>query len=182
MPVGALPADSTQRCWIRYTSGIFEHELMVRFADSAVPGDYEEAMADIATAMRGAMHVGDAILGFQYAPNGSNIRVPFDGPTGNGLVTITDYVPTQLKYTQNASLTGKSADGHKVRWTFFTVIYNFDDDYRLAGAEQPTGLSGIQAQIVEAKSLGACTISGDQFFLNAYWNWSQNAHFQRKQR
>lgn len=179
MPLGPLPADTTARVQVLYTSGEFNHTAELRLADTPSTGDAEALAQDLADLMEPIMATGDSAFEARLIPQGTNIytAIALTPVTGTGTATGT----TDVREAAFVSFTGRSNDGRRVGLTLFTQIVGGTTTFR-------TPYSGANAifqavlDFLGAQTPVITTISGEESHWHQYVNFGINSHYQRKQR
>jgi len=170
-----LPADSTPRVLIRYTSGGTPHVSEMRFATTVVPADVLENVNSIIEKMLPCMDATDAVFGADYIAEGTNISYPLEGALV-GVGTNTGGSLTDKAKSAFISRTGKTINGRQVRITFFSIHLNALTETRYP----ETGLPANFAEWFGEVAINDLVAIDD---VNPAWkgyaNIGWNAHFQR---
>ena len=179
MPLTPLPASNTPRVLIGYTSGGLRHHADYRVASGTTKAAVLASITGLISAIAAVLPTGDAVDEALFIPAGTNISQTMAITPVNGSVTVATI--DDVDRSRFFSMTGRSDDGRRVRFTVFTPIIADAWGYRQARSEADAGLNAVANALI-ALSPGALTISGDGPSWKAYFNYGQNAAFQRSQR
>jgi hypothetical protein len=172
MPLPPLPANNTDRAWLKYTSMGIEHELCFR-APAATPQADVIAMAvDLATYLKTLMLPTDAFIGLRHADSGSNLSFPLAWTNIVGTLAVTPELQDEVKFI---SITGRSLGGYRCRMTFFTPVVNDTQAWRIASSAGFVGAA-------DALEPSAVAVDGNPVIWNQYINTGYNAYWQRERR
>lgn len=180
-----LPENNTARLFVDYTSGAFDHTLLLRFGPTTAPLDAVAVAQDICTALAPFMNSNDSFFGARWSANGSNIALPVAWTPVAG--TSTGAAFSEDPEAAFVSVVGRSFGGRRVRWDFFTVIKvstTWPDDNRYAPGES-TNADDIQDAFEAATILPVdpvVAIDGMDVIVYEYVNIAKNGYWQRKQR
>jgi len=185
----ALPVNSTDRVWIRYTSVAVVHEIMFRLpavGSSAVMASTKaQALANVLAAR---MSSTDSFLSARRSPAGTVFSVPIAFTVVPGVMAQSTW-PQDPESTQLV-LTGRSfTDGTDVAWSFFTgqqtTGWPADNRYNPGdSAVIDTMRLNFDTWISTAAVPGeqVVTIGGSIPSINSYVNIRQNSYWQSAQR
>lgn len=172
-----LPESNTPRLFIEYTVFGQEHVSEVRLSDGSTSADAVAAYAVLAPLMADLLDDADSVSGARFAAQGTNISNPLPVAAEPGTQTTPpdpDHAPNFLSFT------GRSNDGRRVRFTFFTPLIDLSaTGYRAASV---SGATLLLKNAVEGATVDARTISGAVPVWNSYTNYGSNAYYQRKAR
>lgn len=172
-----LPDTNTPRLFIDYTVGGQEHTQIIRLKTSGTTVDATTAYAVLAPLIAAGLHTSDSVTGARFAANGSpfSFSLPVAAETGD--ITST---PDPDKEPNFVSTVGRSADGRRVRVTFFSQYVDIvADGYRVLS---PAGVFEAWKDGVQGATVDARTISGLAPIWQTYLNLGVNAYYQRKAR
>lgn len=188
MPLPPLPANSTARVWVEYTSVGVVHEVMFRLPDFASAADALAKATSLAAVLVTRMSNTDSILGARYSPGGSSFSVPLAITPTVGTLPQSTW-PQDPESTQLV-MTGRSfSDGRDVAWSFFTgqqtTSWPSDNRYN-PGDSAPIDTFRINfANWVNTAGTPAqqvVTIGQSIPSVNPYVNIRQNGYWQSAQR
>jgi len=179
-----LPENNTLRIWMDYSSGEEQHSLLMRFdGSSPAASGISDRLTAIANAVWDNMWDTDAIIGWRYSAPSSVISLPFDGPSGNGVVT--SGTPNPESNAGFLGLAARSVAGRQYHCNFFTqTVYSlavYRQDYAsLTSAQQDLhdAFNGIGIDV----GADLVAIDGEALVFKQYANFGQNAYWQRKSR
>lgn len=178
MPLTPLSPDNTPRVLIQYTSGGLPHTLDLRVAHGTTKAGALSDTNDVIAAMLPCMANSDSVTGALWIPEGSNVAQTMPvtvGAGSGGSVSASNEAKTVF-----ISATGRSDDGHKVRWTFFTLLEQDELVFRKLVSATASVFQALYAEI--SGNTFWRTISGESPAWHSYFNIGLNAHFQRSQR
>lgn len=177
MPLPPLPANNTDRYWLKYTSALLEHEMCFRLGDTTTQADGIAVATTLANALNDYLTPSDAFTALRYSPAGSDLSFPLSWTTiagaGPGTYELDDR-------TNFFSLVGRSAGGYRCRITFFTPYHSDTDGFRV-----PTSTAGAAAVLystVVGLSPTLRAVDGLGVVWNGYVNTGWNAYWQRELR
>lgn len=172
-----LPESNTARLFIEYTVFGQEHVSELRLSSGSTSADAVSAYAVLAPLMAALLHTSDAVTGARFAAEGSNISNPLPVASEAGDQTTlpdADHAPNFMSWT------GRSNDGRRVRFTFFTPLIDLSTTgYRQTSV---TGDTLALMNAVQGATVDARTISGAVPVWNSYTNYGSNAYYQRQAR
>lgn len=190
MALPPLPDNTTQRLWLQYTSAGVEHELMVRPAAAASPGQILTWAADIAQVLATRMFTVDSVTGARYSAAGTEFSTPIALTPVVGVINATGNIWGQDPESTMLSIPFRSgASGRKGRVSFFTGVATTSwpdnnryepgesapvDTFRINLVNVLTGISGA--------GVFATAIDGTSVIFKPYVNIRQNSYWQSKQR
>ena len=174
-----LPPNSTSRCWVKYSDGVNEHELMSRFDSNVLSvsdalqfsGDFFEAISDSLYLI--------TIIEARWAEEGSNISLPVTWPaepTYGDSTMPTVRAPLELRWV------GRDQNGKRTSFSVWGGDFSVPDNYRIisSGANLPN--LGV-IQINTASAAGAMlTISGLRPTMKNYVNVNYNSYWETEAR
>lgn len=172
-----LPDNNTPVLFLEYTSGGTNHTAEVRLPSTADPGSAAIAANALRTPLAATMLTADRIFGARYRAAGSLVSFPIAITATTG--TIAGTLDPDLK-PMFYSFTGRSADGRRVRFTWFTQYV----DPKVDGWRDATPGTAFTAVLtaLQGGSVDARTISGQLPIWNPYVNFGANGYWQRKTR
>lgn len=172
-----LPANNTDRLWVKYTSAGRAHELLFRF-DEGTGASSAAASVEVALpVLKSMMASNDAVTGARFSAAGSTVSFPVPITTGPGTGSAWTDPDTGANFY---SATGRSTDGRDVKYTVFTTLSNPDTlGYRY---NSPTGQWLDFLEVLDEMPANPVTISGLIPIMQSYVNWGYNAYWQRKLR
>lgn len=177
MPLPPLPANNTDRAWLKYTSLGIEHEMVLRFPASTPQADISTACGVIANALKAYILGTDSFLGVRHQDAGSIVSFPIAFTpvvgTGSGLDDGDDK-------PRFMSITGRSLAGYRVKLTMFTGQVTDASGFRqnrASGNYADVFLDAIDAMAVQPRA-----IDGNLVVWNQYANFGYNSYWQRKSR
>ena len=172
----ALPPSNTQRWFVDYQQGTYQHTLVVRGSPTATQETVDANVTTFLTAI-GTEFVESHIIGVRHAAVGSDVTLPVEsGLIGDSFGSG----PTTAYHSATAvSFTGRSENGHKWRVSVFGYK-NALGDYRLQASEATWVFNGIAA--LDAAFMSFVVIDGGQPIINAYANLGVNDHWLKKAR
>ncbi len=179
MTISPLPASNTERWFLDYTVGGFQHTMICRAASPQVADDVASAFNAVLTELTTYLAV-ITIVGFRKALVGSDITNPqsaagLESTYGTGAQGAI-YAPVQTTFV------GRSIDGRKARVGVFGAATLNDSSYRITAAENSEIASAIDQ--LGAFSAGGLFvgISGIRVLWHSYANIGLNDHFVRSMR
>lgn len=176
MPVlPPLAANNTNRMFIKYTSGGVQHEAVIRLMQSAAQDKATALFNALLPKLQAITFTTDSIIGARWQGFGSLFSFPMAVTGGAGTLAGTG---SKGQHPEFVSWTGRSGDGRRVRFTWFTQAMDVPaGDYRV---EQPgTAYTDIRA-ILADQLHQVVTISNQFPVWNTYLNYGVNSYFQRK--
>jgi len=174
-----LPDNNTNRLWLDYRGEFGEHTVQFRTATTT---DIFAFMDTIQLALDGASGMwSDTTLFYQWRFSGAGTNVSTVVRTialdGTALVPLGSPL-----YPRFWSVVGRSADGRRVRYSFFGSQFNLEGDYRLEPGDDAR-MDAIRGALAgEAAAGRLVSISGQQPLLATYLNVGYNAYWQRQRR
>lgn len=178
MPLGALPANNTDRLFVRMSGTAGQHDTVFRFADAVTQDNAIATARAVLTAWRPFVSSAISFISARWQVHGSHVSFPvvWGAPiVGTNATALTG--DTKPQFT---SVTGRSLDGRRCRITVFGWPGPTATDYRFT-----TGEIAELAPLLTALSAGPAeiaSISGQPVLWNAYLNVGRNAYYQRKAR
>lgn len=177
MALPPLPPESTPRMYVKYTSKLVEHEMVVRLDLGQTSADAVTRYNAAKTALLAQITTSDSLLGADFSAQGSNIRFPLPVTGGTGTQAYTPGTGDEPIYV---SVTGRSLDGRKTRLGMFAPAFKPSTyGYRI------TGLSGAGSALyalLTGTALAHRSISGGAVQWNNYLNIGLNDHWVGKER
>lgn len=186
----ALPANSTDRIWLGYTSLGVRHRAQFRVYNAAGPADFIPLADALAQAMSSFMILSDQVSSLTYQVSGGNISLPLPFTPVPGTNSNSSAQWTEDPESAFYGMVGRgNVTGHKWHLEFFTPLKassSWPLDNRYAAGENP-GIDawrlGMQNAIQgEDTTASCCTIAGEPITVYTYVNIAKNAYWQRKQR
>lgn len=185
----ALPINSTDRVWIKYTSVGVVHEIMFRLPTvGSTPAMATTKAQALATVLSQRMSNTDSFLSARRSAAGTIFSVPIPFTVVPGVMVQATW-PQDPESTQLV-LTGRSfADGTDVDWSFFTgqltPAWPADNRYNPGDAAviDTMRINFVTwVQTAGAPGEQVVTIGNSIPNVNAYVNIRQNAYWQTAQR
>jgi len=173
MPVTRLSPSNTARWWLDYTVNGDPHTIQMRLPSGGTDADAESVFTDILGLMDASAFYGWSVIGMRHAVAGSDVSLPatYGGPTSAGAGSSTDNEFRAHTY----SLTGRDAEGHKIKVTFFGAKLQANGDYRLGHGEN--SITDALIDYFVALDGKFVTINGLQPLWNNYVNTGFNDHW-----
>jgi len=170
-----LPPSNTDRLFVDYDFGGFDHTILCRFTAPNTQEDAQQSVHDLLTAITPSLYA-ITILGARVAAEGSNVTSPVgwahDSAYGDGSGSAAhsaDYY----------DFIGRSADGRKVRVAVFAARQTlFGDNYRAAPGENGDLDDGVAVLVATEGTF--LTISGEPPIWHTYINSGTNAYWRNK--
>lgn len=180
-----LPADTTPRIVVSYTSGALAHSMLMRAPISALGADHRQMVIDLCTALAPYMHPSNAWDSAEYIVAGSSFGVPIAWTPIPGTWAGSAYV--EDPESAFCSVTARSLGGHRTRWELFTVAALFSPwplTNRVAAGVSATADAIVAAFATACVDLSAplSAVDGQATVCHTYLNVAKNAHTQRAQR
>lgn len=180
-----LPANTTPRIVVAYTSGTLPHTLTLRTGTSYLTADHLAMAVAVCTGLAPYMHPSNAFASAEFIAAGTLFGVPLAWTAIPGTWAGAAYV--EDPESAFCSVTGRSVGGHRVRWDLFTVAALFSPwplTNRVAA-----GVSATADAIVDVFSTAIVdpdapltAIDGLDTLIHLYLNVAKHAHTQRAQR
>lgn len=177
MPLTPLPANNTDRAWLKYTSKTVEHELCFRLPSTATQAQFITTATAIANGLKAWMNTSDSFTGLRHQDSGSTVSFPL------AWTSIAGTNAEAIEADEGAdflALSGRSLAGYRCRVTFFTGIINPANGYR----EPPSTAGSTKAlyDTITGLSPALVAIDGALVVWNAYINIGRNAYWTRQLR
>lgn len=172
MPLAPLPANNTDRAWLRYTANGQQHEIVFRFPSATTQANIVTAVTAFANSIKSSLLTTDSFTALRHQDSGSNLTFPLAwsniAGTNAGAVDA-DNTPKFV------SMTGRSLNGYRCRLTMFLPSVTDAQKYRM------TGSTALQTAVA-AMTTAPVAIDGAAVVWNSYTNVGYNAYWQRQQR
>lgn len=177
--MAVLPQDSTARCWVKYSDGVNEHELMSRFnAATLSVAEALQLTGDFFTAIEDFLYE-ITIIEARWADKESNISLPTTWP---GASTYgTDPMPVLLA-PRELRWVGRDQNGKRVTFSVYGGKFTSPDTYRIisSGANLPNlGVIAINTASADGAML---TISELRGTMKNYVNVNFNSYWESEAR
>ena len=172
MPLPPLPANNTDRAWLKYTAQGIEHEIVFRFPSTTPQADIITACTAFANSIKGNVLTSDAFTGLRHQDSGSSVSFPLAWTSIAGTLSGTPDGDNRAKFE---SITGRSLAGYRARLTFFLPNMGDTVGYRITAGH-------VLNTAVAAMTTPPVAIDGAAVVWNTYANVGYNAYWQRQLR
>ncbi len=172
MPLPPLPANNTDRAWLKYTSLGIQHEMVFRLPSATSQATFITVATALANALKSFLAPTDSFSGLRHQDSGSTLSFPLAFTSIAGTGTPGTEKDNEAKFW---ALSGRSLQGYRCRLTFFPAVEDGDTGYRTAGSS--TLLTAVQSL---TPSLVA--VDGQVVIWNNWLNKGYNAYWQRQLR
>jgi hypothetical protein len=181
----ALPANTTPRIVLRYTSFLIEHTLTLRFQVDALAAGCLAAAVALANALTPFMFATDSFTGADFIATGSDFSIPQTFTSIAGTFVGANWA--EDPESAFVSVTARSSGGHKVRWDLFTAAQFFAP---WPATNRVSASADAAAAVLVDAFVDACSdedepltaIDGLPTTPHQYVNIAKNGYWQRKQR
>lgn len=172
-----LPANSTARYFVDYTTGTEEHTFSVRANPTYSPADLGTDLNTFLTDISPLLNR-ITIIRVRYQPEGSNVSAPvataIDGNDYGGASYGTG--DDRSKFL---NFVGRSSDGRRVRLAVYGVN-DIQPDYRVSTADSSAIIAAVDTLNTPANAF--LTVSGLKPLWYPYANTTDSAYWQKQLR
>lgn len=172
MPLPPLPANNTDRAWLKYTAQGVSHEIVFRFPSTTTQANIITACTSFANSFKSMMLPTDTFTGLRHQDSGSLLTFPLAWTSIAGTGSGTPDGDQKAKFI---ALSGRSLGGYRCKLTMFAPLWTDVSGFRVA--------TSTQLQIaVAAMTPAPVAIDGGAVIWNTYTNIGYNAYWQRQLR
>lgn len=176
--MAALPPENTQRFWVAYYDGWYNHELMLRGRTDTTNGDFITIVQDFMAAISTAFYA-ITLTGYRHADAGDTFSNPV---TLAGTITFGSGVMPGANAPRELAWEGRSNDSRLVSYSMYGYAGATPNVYRFQ-AEDIGALSDARDVLDGAHDDGLlCTISGLKAEMKGYINFNFNSYYEEKRR
>lgn len=172
MPLPPLPANNTDRAWLKYTSQGQAHEIVFRFPSATTQANIIAACTAFANSIKVELLTTDSFTALRHQDSGSNLSFPLAWTAIAGTKSATPDNDNKAKFL---ALSGRSLAGYRCRLTMFLPGINDTVGFRILTT------TALQTAVA-AMTTAPVAIDGAAVVWNGYTNVGYNAYWQRQLR
>ncbi len=183
MPLAPLPPNSTNRLFVKYTTGRKTHTLVSRYSDGITALTAADNVLQFLTDVQPVLPPTWAVTEVSYQDAGSIVGFPLagsnlDGFTGGGGSALPlQSEPLQWNWMGRGGVTGR-----QVRVGLFGINDTPPQVYRFAGGGRPAWAIAATNSIIATSGISFLTIGGDFADWKDYINVQYNSYWETEAR